>query len=48
MTHKLFLLGAARLETPGGSLLLERKTAAVLAYLALEGPVRKYKLAGWL
>ncbi len=48
VTHKLFLLGAARLETPGGSLLLERKTAAVLAYLALEGPVRKYKLAGWL
>ncbi|HEU4742054.1 MAG TPA: BTAD domain-containing putative transcriptional regulator, partial [Meiothermus sp.] len=48
MTHKLLLLGAARLETPGGTLRLERKTAAVLAYLALEGATPKYRLAGWL
>jgi DNA-binding SARP family transcriptional activator len=48
VTHKLLLLGAARLETPGGTLRLERKTAAVLAYLALEGATPKYRLAGWL
>ncbi|WP_119316201.1 BTAD domain-containing putative transcriptional regulator, partial [Calidithermus terrae] len=48
MTHRLSLLGPARLHTSQGSLPLERKTAAVLAYLALEGPVHKYRLAGWL
>lgn len=48
MTYRLSLLGPARLYTQGGSLPLERKTAAVLAYLALEGPTPKYKLAGWL
>lgn len=48
MSYKLFLLGAPRLETPAGTLRLERKTAAALAYLALEGVTSKYKLAGWL
>ena len=48
VTHKLYLLGVPTLQSPSGSLKLERKTAAVLAYVALEGPSQKYKLAGWL
>jgi DNA-binding SARP family transcriptional activator len=46
--YHLRLLGTPRLENPSGALILERKTAAVLAYLALEGATLKYKLAGWL
>lgn len=43
----LYLLGAPRLETPDGRPLpLERKVAGLLAYLALEGPVRRATLAG--
>lgn len=48
MTLRLQLLGPARLQTPNGQVVFERKTAAVLAYLALEGPTPKYRLAGWL
>lgn len=48
MTHELALLGTPTLLTPGGTLAFERKTAAVLAYLALEGSVPKYRLAGLL
>lgn len=48
MTHKLDLLGKHQLETLQGVFVLERKTAAVLAYVALEGPTPKYKLAGML
>jgi DNA-binding SARP family transcriptional activator len=44
----LSLLGAPRLETPSKTLSLEGRLAAVLAYLALEGPTPKYKLAGLL
>ncbi len=44
MTHHLHLLGTPTLESQR----LERKTAAVLAYLALEGQTHKYKLSGWL
>jgi DNA-binding SARP family transcriptional activator len=44
VTHHLHLLGTPTLESQR----LERKTAAVLAYLALEGQTHKYKLAGWL
>ena len=45
---QLALLGGARLYGPAGSVRLERRTAAVLAYLALEGETVKYRLAGWL
>jgi len=48
MGFRLHILSAPRLTGPSGTVTLERKTAAVLAYLALEGPVSKYKLAGWL
>jgi DNA-binding SARP family transcriptional activator len=41
-------LGALALESPKASYKLERKTAAVLAYLALEGPTSRSKLAGLL
>ena len=44
MTHHLHLLGTPTLESQR----LERKTAAVFAYLALEGQTHKYKLSGWL
>jgi DNA-binding SARP family transcriptional activator len=44
VTHHLHLLGTPTLESQR----LERKTAAVLAYLALEGQTHKYKLSGWL
>ncbi|WP_169730625.1 AAA family ATPase, partial [Calidithermus chliarophilus] len=48
MPYRLHLLGPPKLASPRGVSPLERKTAAVLAYLALEGPTPKYKLAGWL
>jgi predicted ATPase/DNA-binding SARP family transcriptional activator len=48
VAYKLYLLGAPRLEAPGTTLALERKAAAVLCYLALEGRAPKYRLAGWL
>jgi DNA-binding SARP family transcriptional activator len=44
----LCLFGAARLALGSKEVRLERKTAAVLAYLALEGATPKYKLAGLL
>jgi DNA-binding SARP family transcriptional activator len=47
--HRLRLLGEATLEVEGPSpLRLERKAAGVLAYLALEGPTPRSKLAGLL
>jgi DNA-binding SARP family transcriptional activator len=46
--YSLSLLGAPRLETPGKTLHLEGRLAAVLAYLAVEGETPKYKLAGLL
>jgi DNA-binding SARP family transcriptional activator/tetratricopeptide (TPR) repeat protein len=48
LSHDLQLLGTPKLVFPTGTLTLERKTAAVLAYLALEGATHKYRLAGWL
>lgn len=45
---RLRVLGAASLEHPQGVLTLERKTAGVLAYLALEGQTARSKLAGLL
>lgn len=48
MTHKLSLLGIPHLDTPYGPVTFERKTAAVLAYVALEGATPKYKLSGLL
>jgi DNA-binding SARP family transcriptional activator/predicted ATPase len=48
MTYQLQLFGNPKLLTPNGMSVLERKTAAVLAFLALEGATHKYKLAGWL
>ncbi|MCP3062599.1 AAA family ATPase [Myxococcus sp. K38C18041901] len=44
----LALLGEARLRHGGAHLPLERRTAAVLTWLALEGPHPKYRLAGLL
>jgi DNA-binding SARP family transcriptional activator len=44
----LSLLGAARVVLAADEVRLERKSAAVLAYLALEGATPKYKLAGLL
>lgn len=46
--YALKLLGSPQIITPSGSLKLERRPAAVSAYLALEGSVPKYKLAGML
>ncbi|MCA9837513.1 MAG: AAA family ATPase [Trueperaceae bacterium] len=48
MTTTLKLLGTPKLLLADAALSLERKTAAVLAYLALEGATQKYKLAGML
>ena len=48
MTYQLQLFGNPKMVTPTGMNMLERKTAAVLAFLALEGATHKYKLAGWL
>ncbi|MCP3104006.1 AAA family ATPase [Myxococcus sp. K15C18031901] len=45
---RLELLGEARLRSDSAYLTLERRTAAVLAWLALEGPHPKYRLAGLL
>ena len=45
---RLTLLGEPRLHTPGGERRLDRMPAAVLAYLALQGPTPKYRLAGLL
>ncbi|QZZ54923.1 hypothetical protein MyxoNM_37780 [Myxococcus xanthus] len=44
----LELLGEARLRVGDTRIPLERRTAAVLAWLALEGPHPKYRLAGLL
>ena len=44
----LSLLAPARVTLASGEVRLEPKTAAVLAYLALEGSTPKYKLAGML
>lgn len=51
MTHapaRLRLLGPPALLHAGGTTRLERRPAAVCAYLALEGPTPKYRLAGLL
>ena len=45
---QLKVLGAARLENSEKTFKLERRTAAVLAFLALEGEAVKYHLAGCL
>jgi DNA-binding SARP family transcriptional activator len=45
---RLSLLGEPRLVTPQGERRLDRMPAAVLAYLALQGPTPKYRLAGLL
>ena len=45
---RLALMGSARLEIGGTSLAPERKAAAVLAYLAVEGPTPRTRLAGLL
>jgi DNA-binding SARP family transcriptional activator len=49
-THgvRLELLGEARLRSGDARIDLERRTAGVLAWLALEGPHPKYRLAGLL
>ncbi|MCY1018474.1 ATP-binding protein [Pyxidicoccus sp. MSG2] len=46
--YRLELLGEARLRSGEGLIPLERRTAGVLAWLALEGPHPKYRLAGLL
>ncbi|NMO17092.1 AAA family ATPase [Pyxidicoccus fallax] len=45
---RLELLGEARLRSGDALIALERRTAGVLAWLALEGPHPKYRLAGLL
>ncbi|MFP2932895.1 ATP-binding protein [Pyxidicoccus sp. 3LG] len=45
---RIELLGEARLRRPDASVPLERRTAGVMAWLALEGPHPKYRLAGLL
>jgi DNA-binding SARP family transcriptional activator len=45
---RLELLGEARLQSGGTLIPLERRTAGVLAWLSLEGPHPKYRLAGLL
>jgi len=45
---RLTLLGEPRLHTPQDERRLDRMPAAVLAYLALQGPTAKYRLAGLL
>lgn len=45
---RLELLGEARLRSGETPIALERRTAGVLAWLALEGPHPKYRLAGLL
>ena len=46
MNYQLKVLGIPRLERDGHSVLLDRRTAAVLSYLALEGATSRSKLAG--
>ena len=48
MNVRLEVLAGARLVKADGAIRLERRTAAVLAYLALEGEAVKYRLAAWL
>jgi DNA-binding SARP family transcriptional activator len=48
MPTSLQLLGGARFHGPGGSVDLERKLAALLAILALEGPTARGRVAGLL
>ncbi|MFC5598858.1 ATP-binding protein [Deinococcus cellulosilyticus] len=48
MTLQLHLLGEARLVVQDRTVRLDRRTAAVLSYLALSGPTVKYRLAGLL
>ncbi|APR87785.1 transcriptional regulator, AfsR/DnrI/RedD family protein [Minicystis rosea] len=45
---RLEVLGGARLLGSSEPIALQRRVAAVLAYLALEGPTPKYRLAGML
>ncbi|WP_304466047.1 BTAD domain-containing putative transcriptional regulator [Vitiosangium sp. GDMCC 1.1324] len=45
---RLEVLGGARLQGLAEPLELQRRVAAVLAWLALEGPTPKYRLAGML
>jgi len=45
---RLELLGEARLQSGGTPIPLERRTVGVLAWLALQGPHPKYRLAGLL
>ncbi len=45
---RLEVLGGARLVGPSGPLRLERKTAAVLGWLAREGATPKYRFSGLL
>jgi DNA-binding SARP family transcriptional activator len=47
-SYTLSVLGSPRVLTPKSEVALERKTAAVLGYLAVEGGAHKYKLAGML
>ena len=44
----LCLLGAPRLVTPSATLRLERRPAAVCAWLAIEGPTSRQRMAGLL
>jgi DNA-binding SARP family transcriptional activator len=46
--NHLRLLGPPQFQTPSRTLAPDRRTAGVLAYLALEGKAHKYRLAGWL
>ncbi|WP_052351767.1 ATP-binding protein [Deinococcus pimensis] len=45
---RLTLVGKVQLTGPEGPVRLERRTAAVLAYLGASGETLKYRLAGWL
>ncbi len=47
MNH-LRLLGSPQLQISNKTITPDRRMAGVLAYLALEGPTHKYKLAGFL
>lgn len=48
ITARLLLLGGARLEGPGPIPRLEKKTAAMVAYLAVEGAASRSRVAGLL
>jgi DNA-binding SARP family transcriptional activator len=45
---RISLLGIPKIETPGGVVTLERRSAILLTHLAVEGPTPKFKMAGWL